>query len=48
MGIDGVEPPESEEGNVKGSIKSKIADAAEAIKVTLQDSDEDGQEHNEL
>ena len=33
---------------VKEAIKNKVTEAAEAIKVTLQDSDGDGQEHNEL
>lgn len=60
MGIDGVKAPENivekkassvvdkaTEG-VKAAVESKIAEAAEAIKVTLADSDGDGQEHNEL
>jgi FK506-binding protein 2 len=60
MGIDGVEAPENiveksassvadkaTEG-VKAAAASKIAEAAEAIKVTVADSDGDGQEHNEL
>ena len=33
---------------VKEAIASKIGEAAEALKVTLADSDGDGQEHNEL
>lgn len=33
---------------VKAAVESKIAEAAEAIKVTLADTDGDGQEHNEL
>lgn len=33
---------------VKEAIKSKIADAAEAAKVIIADTDGDGQEHNEL
>jgi FK506-binding protein 2 len=60
MGIDGVEAPEkiieksassvadkATEG-VKEAVKSKIAEAADAIKVTVADTDGDGQEHNEL
>jgi FK506-binding protein 2 len=60
MGIDGVKAPESiiektvssvaskaTEG-VKDAIKSKLADAAEAAKVVIADTDGDGQEHNEL
>jgi len=60
MGIAGVEAPkapvvesaesvkdEATEG-VKAAVKSKIAEAAEAIKVTVADTDGDGQEHNEL
>ncbi|KAF8855826.1 hypothetical protein BDZ45DRAFT_675986 [Acephala macrosclerotiorum] len=38
---------EATEG-VKDTIKDKLADAAEAVKVVLADSDGDGQEHNEL
>ena len=38
---------EATEG-VKDAITSKLADAAEAVKVVLADSDGDGQEHNEL
>lgn len=33
---------------VKEAIKSKLADAAEAAKVVIADTDGDGQEHNEL
>jgi len=33
---------------VKDTIQSKVAEAAEAIKVTVADTDGDGQEHNEL
>jgi len=33
---------------VKEKIMSKVGEAAEALKVTLQDTDGDGQEHNEL
>jgi len=33
---------------VKAAIASKIGEAAEAIKVTVADTDGDGQEHNEL
>jgi FK506-binding protein 2 len=33
---------------IKEKIVSKVGEAAEAIKVTLQDTDGDGQEHNEL
>ena len=60
MGIDGVEAPvpiveksassikdKATEG-VKEAIKSKVAEAAEAAKVVLADTDGDGQEHNEL
>jgi FK506-binding protein 2 len=60
MGIDGVKAPESiiektvssvareaTEG-VKDAIKSKLADAAEAAKIVIADTDGDGQEHNEL
>jgi len=60
MGIDGVKAPEkvveksassvadkATEG-VKAAVASKIAEAAEAIKVTVADTDGDGQEHNEL
>lgn len=60
MAIDGVEAPkkvteesassvagEATEG-VKEAVASKIAEAAEALKVTLADTDGDGQEHNEL
>jgi len=38
---------EAKEG-VKDTITSKLAEAAEAVKVVLADSDGDGQEHNEL
>jgi FK506-binding protein 2 len=38
---------EATEG-VKEAIKSKLADAAEAAKVVIADTDGDGQEHNEL
>jgi len=38
---------EATEG-VKEAVKSKIADAAEAVKVIIADTDGDGQEHNEL
>jgi len=60
MGIAGVEAPKkiveksassvadkATEG-VKAAVESKIAEAAEAIKVTVADTDGDGQEHNEL
>jgi len=60
MGIKGVAAPEkvieksassvadkATEG-VKAAVESKIAEAAEALKVTLADTDGDGQEHNEL
>jgi FK506-binding protein 2 len=60
MGIDGVKAPESivektvssvaskaTEG-VKAAVKNKIAEAAEAAKVVIADTDGDGQEHNEL
>jgi FK506-binding protein 2 len=60
MGIDGVKAPESiiektvssvaseaTEG-VKAAVKSKIAEAAEAAKTVIADTDGDGQEHNEL
>jgi FK506-binding protein 2 len=60
IGIKGVEKPKSiieksassvaekaTEG-VKDAIKSKVADAAEAIKTVIADTDGDGQEHNEL
>ncbi|RDW82499.1 peptidylprolyl isomerase-2 [Coleophoma cylindrospora] len=33
---------------VKEAIASKLAEAAEAVKVTIADTDGDGQEHNEL
>lgn len=33
---------------VKAAIQSKVAEAAEAAKVVLADTDGDGQEHNEL
>lgn len=33
---------------VKEKIMSKVGEAAEAVKVTLEDTDADGQEHNEL
>jgi len=33
---------------VKAAVESKIAEAAEAAKVVLADTDGDGQEHNEL
>lgn len=60
MGIDGVKAPESivektasstaseaTEG-VKAAVVDKIAEAAEAVKVVLADTDAGGQEHNEL
>jgi FK506-binding protein 2 len=60
MGIDGVKAPESiiektvssvaseaTEG-VKAAVKGKIAEAAEAAKIVIADTDGDGQEHNEL
>ncbi len=60
MGIAGVEAPESivektassvaseaTEG-VKAAVESKIAEAVEAAKVVIADTDGDGQEHNEL
>jgi FK506-binding protein 2 len=33
---------------IKEKIMSKVGEAAEAIKVTIQDTDDSGQEHNEL
>lgn len=33
---------------LKAAVESKIAEAAEAAKVVLADTDGDGQEHNEL
>lgn len=33
---------------VKAAVESKIAEAVEAAKVVLADTDGDGQEHNEL
>ena len=60
IGIDGVKAPESivektvssvaskaTEG-VKAAVESKIAEAVEAAKVVIADTDGDGQEHNEL
>jgi FK506-binding protein 2 len=60
IGIKGVKAPESiveksassvadkaTEG-IKAAAASTIAEAAEALKVTLADTDGDGQEHNEL
>lgn len=60
IGIDGVKAPESivektvssvaskaTEG-VKVAVKSKIAEAAEAAKVVIADTEGDEQEHNEL
>jgi FK506-binding protein 2 len=38
---------EATEG-IKEKIMDKVAEAAEAVKVTIQDTDGDGQEHNEL
>ena len=38
---------EASEG-VAEKILDKVGEAAEALKVTLQDTDGDGQEHNEL
>ncbi|KAG9249085.1 hypothetical protein BJ878DRAFT_485439 [Calycina marina] len=35
-------------GGVKEAIASKVGEAAEALKVTIADTDGDGQEHNEL
>jgi len=35
-------------GGVKEAVQSKAAEAVEALKVTLADTDGDGQEHNEL
>ncbi|KFZ13539.1 hypothetical protein V502_06543 [Pseudogymnoascus sp. VKM F-4520 (FW-2644)] len=57
MGIKGVEAPASivlkeaaseETEGIKEKIKAKVEEAAEAVKVTLEDTDGDGQEHNEL
>ena len=60
MGIDGVEVPaqvveksassimdKATEG-VKAAASNKVAEAAEAVKVVIADTDGDGQEHNEL
>lgn len=60
IGIDGVEAQvpvveksassvadKATEG-VKAAVSSKIAEAAEAAKVVVTDTDGDGQEHNEL
>ena len=33
---------------IKEKIMSKVGEAAEAAKVAIQDTDGDGQEHNEL
>jgi FK506-binding protein 2 len=38
---------EATEG-IKEKIAEKLGEAAEAVKITLQDTDGDGQEHNEL
>jgi FK506-binding protein 2 len=38
---------EATEG-VKAAVVEKLAEAAEAVKVVMADSDGDGQEHNEL
>ena len=38
---------EATEG-IKEKIMSKVGEAAEAAKATVQDTDSDGQEHNEL
>lgn len=57
MGIKGVEAPASvvpkeaaseETEGIMEKIKAKVEEAAEAVKVTLEDTDGDGQEHNEL
>lgn len=60
IGIEGVEPPknvvEKEASSVastategiKAAVESKLADAAEAAKIIISDTDGDGQEHNEL
>ncbi|KFY13817.1 hypothetical protein V491_06261 [Pseudogymnoascus sp. VKM F-3775] len=57
MGIKGVEAPASivlkeaaseETEGIKEKIKAKVEEAAEAVKVTLEDTDAGGQEHNEL
>merc|ERR1712098_849175 len=55
MGIDGEKAKETAASvkdeateGVKEAIKSKVADAAEAVKVVVADTDGDGQEHNEL
>ncbi|EKD21802.1 peptidylprolyl isomerase [Drepanopeziza brunnea f. sp. 'multigermtubi' MB_m1] len=57
MAIAGVKAPEkivekpvaskATEG-IKAAVESKIAEAAEAVKVVISDTDQDGQEHNEL
>lgn len=46
MGIDGVEAPKAEK--VAEGVKAKVAEATEAVKTALADTDGDGQEHNEL
>lgn len=33
---------------IKAAVENKIAEAAEAVKVIISDTDGDGQEHNEL
>jgi len=60
MGIDGVEAPASivektvssvaseASSGIKAAVESKMAEAAEAAKVMMADTDDDGQEHNEL
>lgn len=46
-GVAGSVASKATEG-VKAAIESKLAEAAEAAKVVLADTDGDGQEHNEL
>ena len=60
MGIDGVEAPASivektvssvasdASSGIKATVESKTAEAAEAAKVMMADTDGDGQEHSEL
>jgi len=46
-GVAGSVADKATEG-VKAAVESKLAEAAEAAKVILADTDGDGQEHNEL
>jgi FK506-binding protein 2 len=54
MGIDGFEAPKVQESassvtdKATEGVKGKIAEAYEAVKTALADTDGDGQEHNEL